>query len=119
MTAVPDKGWHVGDYGRLGWAETAVKAVAFAIAFVALAHALDRELARPHGIHVFELVLLGVAELGLILAVGDRLIERELMRWASLRGQRRAPGHAFRAARRSRDRACCSRCSARSCSPAR
>ena len=79
MTAVSDKGWHVGDYGRLGWAETAVKAVAFAIAFVALAHALDRELARPHGIHVFELLLLGVAELGLILAVGDRIVERELI----------------------------------------
>jgi hypothetical protein len=79
VTAVAPKRWHVGDYGALGWAETAVKAVAFAIAFVALAHALDRELARPHGIHAFELILLGVAELGLILAVGDRLIERELI----------------------------------------
>ena len=74
MTTVPGKAWHVGDYGSLGWAETAVKAVAFAIAFVALAHALDRELVQPHGIHVFELVLLGVAELGLILAVGDRFV---------------------------------------------
>ena len=82
MTAAAPKGWHVGDYGALGWAETAVKAVAFVIAFVALAHALDRELARPHGIHVFELILIGVAELGLILAVGDRLIERELIAMA-------------------------------------
>jgi hypothetical protein len=79
VTALPERGWHVGDYGPLGWAETGIKAVAFAIAFVALAHALDRDLVTPHGIHVFELVLLGVAELGLILAVGDRLIERELI----------------------------------------
>ena len=79
MTAVSEKRWHVGDYGWLGWAETGVKAVAFAVAFVAVAHALDRELATPHGIHVFELIVLGVAELGLVLAIGDRIIERELI----------------------------------------
>jgi hypothetical protein len=79
VTAIPQKQWHVGEYGVLGWAETAVKAVAFAVAFVALAHALDRELVTPHGIHVLELILLGIAELGLLLAVGDRIIERELI----------------------------------------
>src|SRR5262249_55971117 len=61
------------------WAETGVKAVAFAIAYVALARALDGDLAAPSGIRIAELVLLGVAELGLLLAIGDRLIERELI----------------------------------------
>jgi hypothetical protein len=79
VTAVSEKQWHIGDYGWLGWAETCVKAVAFVIAFVALAHAVSRELATPHGIHLFELALLGVAELGLILAIGDRILERELI----------------------------------------
>jgi hypothetical protein len=74
-----ERRWHVGDYGLLGWAETGVKAVAFAIAYVALARALDGDLATPGGVQIAELVLLGVAELGLLLAIGDRLIQRELI----------------------------------------
>lgn len=77
MTATTDQGWHVGDYGPLGWAETAVKAIAFVCAYVAFAHALERSLHSPSGIRIVELVLLGVAELGLLAAVGDRLLERE------------------------------------------
>jgi hypothetical protein len=79
VTAIPQRQWHVGDYGPLGWAETSIKAAAFGVAFVALAHALGRDLVTPHGIHVFELILLGIAELGLIFAIGDRIIERELI----------------------------------------
>lgn len=74
-----ERRWHVGDYGPLGWAETAVKAVAFGIAYVALVRALDGELASPSGIRIAELVLLGIAEVGLLLAIGDRLVERELI----------------------------------------
>jgi hypothetical protein len=77
VTAATDRSWHVGDYGPLGWAETAVKAVAFVCAYIALAHALDRTLHAPTGIRIVELVLIGVAELGLIAALGERLIERE------------------------------------------
>lgn len=72
-------GWHVGSYGALGWAETAVKAVAFVVAFVALSRALDGHLTSPSGLRIAELALIGVAELGLLAAIGDRLIEREII----------------------------------------
>jgi hypothetical protein len=77
VTATSDPSWHVGDYGPLGWAETAVKAAAFVCAYIAFAHALDRSLHSPAGIRIAELVLIGVAELGLLAAIGERLIERE------------------------------------------
>ena len=77
MTEATDRTWHVGDYGPLGWAETAVKSAAFVCAYVAFVHALDRTLHAPSGIRVAELVLIGVAEIGLIAAIGERLIERE------------------------------------------
>ena len=79
MAATEQRGWHVGTYEPLAWAETAVKAVAFLIAYVALVQALGRTLHSPDGIHIAEIVLLGVAELGLLFAIGDRLIERELI----------------------------------------
>jgi hypothetical protein len=79
MAATEQRAWHVGTYEPLAWAETAVKAVAFLVAYVALVQALGRTLHSPDGIHVAEIILLGVAELGLLLAIGDRLIERELI----------------------------------------
>ncbi|HEY3764640.1 MAG TPA: hypothetical protein VGL44_05740 [Gaiellales bacterium] len=77
MGETNDRAWHVGDYGPLGWAETAIKAAAFVCAYVAFAHALDRTLHAPDGIRIAELALLGVAEVGLAVAIADRLIERE------------------------------------------
>jgi hypothetical protein len=74
-----ERGWHVGDHHPLAWAETAVKAVAFAIAYVAFAHALDRSLHSPSGVRIAELALLGVAELGIVLTIVDRVNERELI----------------------------------------
>jgi len=79
MAATEQRAWHVGTYEPLAWAETTVKAVAFVVAYVALAQALGRTLHSPDGIHVVEILLLGVAELGLLFAIGDRLIERELI----------------------------------------
>jgi hypothetical protein len=79
VTATTERSWHIGDYHPLAWAETAVKAVAFVIAYVAFAHALDRGLESPSGIRIAELALLGVAWLGLLLAVADRVLERELI----------------------------------------
>ena len=70
--------WHVGDYGPLGWAETTVKAAAFVCAYLAFSDALSRSLHSPAGFRLAELALLGVAELGLVAAIGDRLIEREI-----------------------------------------
>ena len=79
MTATAEHGWHVGDYHPLAWAETAVKAVAFVVAYVAFVHALDRGLHSPSGVRIAELALLGVAELGILLTIVDRVLERELI----------------------------------------
>jgi hypothetical protein len=79
MAATEERTWHVGTYEPLAWAETAVKAVAFVIAYIAFVQALGRTLHSPDGIHIAEVALLGVAELGLLAAVGDRLGERELI----------------------------------------
>jgi hypothetical protein len=56
-----------------------VKAIAFVVAYVAFVQALQRTLHSPDAIHIVELAFLGVAELGLLAAVGDRLGERELI----------------------------------------
>jgi hypothetical protein len=79
MAATDERTWHVGTYEPLAWAETAVKSVAFVVAYVAFVQALQRTLHAPDGIHIAELALLGVAELGLLAAIGDRLVERELI----------------------------------------
>jgi hypothetical protein len=79
MAATDERAWHVGTYEPLAWAETAVKSVAFVVAYVAFVQALQRTLHAPDGIHIAELALLGVAELGLLAAIGDRLVERELI----------------------------------------
>ncbi len=77
MTGSADRAWHVGEFGLLGWAETALKAAAFLVAYLAFAQALGRSLHSPDGVHIAELALLAVAELGLLAAIGDRLAERE------------------------------------------
>jgi hypothetical protein len=69
--------WHIGEYGLLAWAETALKAAAFVCAYIAFGQALSRGLHSPNGIHLAELGLIGVAELGLLAAIGNRLAERE------------------------------------------
>jgi len=79
VTATAEHGWHIGDYHPLAWAETAVKAVAFVVAYVAFVHALDRGLHSPSGVRIAELALLGVAELGILLTIVDRVLERELI----------------------------------------
>ena len=79
MAATEQRAWHVGTYEPLAWAETAVKAVAFVVAYVAFVHALDRGLHSPSGLRIAELALLGIAELGILLTIVDRVLERELI----------------------------------------
>jgi hypothetical protein len=71
------QGWHRGEWGALGLLETILKAVAFACAFAALV-AADGPTALPSGARLAILILLAVAEAGLLLAIGDRWIEREV-----------------------------------------
>lgn len=72
-------GWHVARWGRLGWIETGVKSLAFLCAYVALASSITTGWSAPGGVRIVELVLVGVATLGLLAAIGDRLLEREIV----------------------------------------
>jgi hypothetical protein len=71
--------WHVARWGRLGWIETGIKAVAFLCAYVALASSITTGWSAPGGVRIVELVLVGIATLGLLAAIGDRLLEREIV----------------------------------------
>jgi hypothetical protein len=79
VDATTERSWHIGEYHPLAWAETAVKAVAFVVAYIAFAHALDRGVHSPSGVRIAELALLAVAELGIVLTIVDRVLERELI----------------------------------------
>jgi hypothetical protein len=70
-------GWHVTRWGPLGWIETGLKSCAFLCAYVALATSITTGWSTPHGVRVAELVLIGIATVGLLAAIGDRLLERE------------------------------------------
>ena len=69
--------WHVARWGALGWIETGVKSCAFVCAYVALASSISTRWSTPRGVRIVELVLIGIATLGLMAAIGDRLLERE------------------------------------------
>ena len=71
--------WHVARWGLLGWIETAFKSAAFLCAYVALATSITTGWAAPGWIRVAELVLIGIATAGLLAAIGDRLLEREII----------------------------------------
>jgi hypothetical protein len=71
--------WHVARWGTLGWLETGVKSLAFLCAYVALATSISSGWSTPRGMRVAELALIGIATLGLLAAIGDRLVEREIV----------------------------------------
>jgi hypothetical protein len=72
-------GWHVTRWGTLGWIETGFKSCAFLCAYVALATSITTGWATPGRARVAELVLIGIATVGLLAAIGDRLLEREIV----------------------------------------
>ena len=76
-------GWHVADWGTLGWAETALKAGALAAAVVMLTVRLsgigaDDGWAVPAG-HRLPFWLLVTVAAGYLLTVVDRLVDREVI----------------------------------------
>jgi hypothetical protein len=77
MAGAATRDWHRGDWGPLGLLETALKAAAFACAYAAALVAAGPA-GLPGGSRLAILVLLVVAELGLLAAIGDRWIEREI-----------------------------------------
>ena len=71
------RGWYRAGWGPLGLLETVLKGAAFICAYAA-ALGSDGGVDLPGGARLGILVLLIVAELGLLLAIGDRWIEREV-----------------------------------------
>jgi hypothetical protein len=70
--------WHRESWGPLGTAETLVKSAAFLAAYVAFARSAGSGYAVPHGSVLAEVILLGIAELTLLAAIADRVMEREI-----------------------------------------
>ncbi len=68
--------WHVTRWGPLGWIETGVKSCAFLCAYLALASSIATGWSTPRGVRIVELALIGTATVGLVAAIGDRLLER-------------------------------------------
>lgn len=77
MAGVATREWHRGDWGPLGLLETGLKVVGFACAYAA-ALVADGPVGLPSGARLAVLILLAVAELGLLAAIGDRWLEREI-----------------------------------------
>lgn len=71
--------WHVARWGALGWIETGIKSLAFLCAYLALATSITTGWSAPDAVRIAELVLVGIATLGLLAAIGDRLLEREIV----------------------------------------
>ena len=79
MTSSREAAWHVARWGPLGWIETGIKSLAFLCAYVALASSLTTGWSTPGRVRIVELMLIGIAALGLVAAIGDRVLEREII----------------------------------------
>ncbi|MFN8371824.1 MAG: hypothetical protein U0694_02960 [Anaerolineae bacterium] len=76
----PTSGWHVGQWGTLGWLETGVKGIGILAAFIALAQALPSGIftlgGNPRLAAIIVLALVSVLWTG---AVATRLQQREIV----------------------------------------
>ncbi|MGD8464648.1 MAG: hypothetical protein PVI09_12340 [Anaerolineae bacterium] len=79
-TPAAPKAWHVASWPPLAWLETIIKLVAFGFGIAALVRALATgTFELPGGLHLFQLIVLFVLSLGLVAAILDRWIEREIV----------------------------------------
>lgn len=80
MSASSSKSWHLSAWPPLAWLETAIKLVALAIGISAGIAALSEGgYALPGGVTLVQWIVLIVLALGLVAAIGDRWIEREIV----------------------------------------
>jgi hypothetical protein len=76
----PGKRWYVAKWPPLAWLETVIKLVALAFGVTALADALSSaEFALPGDMRLAQLILMTILSLGLVAAIFDRFVERELV----------------------------------------
>ncbi|MEM7344278.1 MAG: hypothetical protein AAF485_08535 [Chloroflexota bacterium] len=72
--------WHVGDWPRLAWLETAIKCLAFIIGGVILvATLIEGAYLFPRDLRLVQLIIQLILAIGLVAAIADRWIERELI----------------------------------------
>jgi hypothetical protein len=79
MTGGVDRGWHVGKWGPLGWAETVLKSAGVIVGIGALVAVRGAEADWAPGWRLAQVVVLGLLCVGLVAAIADRLAERELV----------------------------------------
>lgn len=81
--ATTQKRWHIAQWGTLAWIETGIKLAAHAVAIVALLRALSGgPYALPEGWRLAQFALMGLMALGLVGAIFDRILEREIIAMA-------------------------------------
>ena len=74
------KGWHVANWSALGWLETGIKLIAFAFALPAGIAALNASgLVFPAGEKLAQFIIQALLALGLLAAIYDRLLEKEII----------------------------------------
>lgn len=79
MTNKTVKQWYVGNWSGLALVETLLKLAGLAAALVALAQAFSGAAVAPTGTHLLQVLVLCILALGLVGAIGDRLMEREII----------------------------------------
>lgn len=71
--------WRVGEWGPLGWLETVLKAGGIGVGVAALLTATGRAADGAGGLRLVQVIVLGLLSAGLVVAVADRLAEREVI----------------------------------------
>jgi hypothetical protein len=72
--------WHVAPWPPLAWLETGIKLVAIVVGIVALIQALSAgNLSLPSGLRLVQFAILALLSLGLVAAIFDRIVEREIV----------------------------------------
>lgn len=79
METTPQKQWRFDNWGTLGWLESAIKLVAFTIAILAGIRAIGSgSLVLPAGEQLAQFIIMAILALGLLVAIYDRILEREI-----------------------------------------
>lgn len=80
---VTGKKWHVASWPMLAWVETLIKLSALGVAIVAAVNVLPRgSFQAPTDITLVQFIILAILSLGLLAAIYDRFIEREIIAMA-------------------------------------
>ncbi|MBI5959152.1 MAG: hypothetical protein HY866_10480 [Chloroflexi bacterium] len=83
VNPVSTNSWHIDQWPPLAWLETVIKLVALVVGIITLIGVIRAgDFDLPGGARLAQTILMGVLALGLIAALFDRLIEREIVAMA-------------------------------------